>query len=339
MPSPKSTPTPASDAAALPWIRVHQTADLDDYAEAQTDWSLQYEQLSPGRFAGEFCHVQLPGVRLVRESTNRQVRQTGQIGTDTVGFALAATLPGEAFFHGQPLGPDTLMVGRGHDLDMTTPDGYEHLALVVDCALLAELWAGLYQKPWSPWLDLQVVVAARPGMAEHVCMRHRQAMDTLAAFPALLQEPRAVLHLRDALLVEWIEAIPSRVDTSGLESVEARRRLVARACEQVLARRHDPPTVLQVCTEIGASPRKLDYCFRDVLGVSPSKYLRAVRLNGARRALKSRVGTDTVQDVAARWGFWHMGAFASDYRRQFGERPSDTPRAGRTAHGLDACAS
>lgn len=322
--------TPPPDPPAPPWIRDHHATDIDEYAAAQAGWSLQYEQLSPGRFVGEFCHVQLPGVRLVRESANRQVRQTGQIGTDTVGFALAATLPGEAFFHGQPLGTDTLMVGRGHDLDMTTPDGYEHLGLVVDCALLAELWAGLYQKPWSPWLDLQVVVAARPGMAEHVRTRHQQAMDTLAAFPALLGEPRAVMHLRDALLVEWIEAIPSRVDTSGLESVEGRRRLVARACEQVLARRHDPPTVLQVCTEIGASPRKLDYCFRDVLGVSPSKYLRAVRLNGVRRELKSRLGSETVHDVAARWGFWHMGAFSADYKRQFGEAPSATLKDGRS---------
>lgn len=312
---------------ASPWLRDHRSTDIDEYAAAQAGWALRYEQLSPGRFAGEFCHVQLPGVRLVRESASRQVRQTGQIGTDTVGFALAATLPGEAFFHGQALDADTLMVGPGDDLDMTTPDGYEHVGVVVDRALLAELWAGLYQKPWSPWLDLQLVVRARPGMAGHVRGLHRQAMDTLAAFPSLLDEPRAVLHLRDALLIEWIEAIPSRVDTSALEGVEARRRLVARACDLVLERRDDPPTILQVCTEIGSSPRKLDYCFRDVLGVSPSKYLRAVRLNGARRELKgrtSRHGEDTVHDIAARWGFWHMGAFSADYKRQFGECPSAT---------------
>jgi AraC family transcriptional regulator, ethanolamine operon transcriptional activator len=321
--TPPDTPGPPE----TPWLRDHHSTDIDEYAAAQAGWALRYEQLSPGRFAGEFCHVQLPGVRLVRESASRQVRQTGQIGTDTVGFALAATLPGEAFFHGQALDADTLMVGPGDDLDMTTPDGYEHFGIVVDRGLLAELWAGLYQKPWSPWLDLQLVVRARPGMAGHVRGLHRQVLDTLAASPALLEEPRAVLHLRDALLIEWIEAIPSRVDTSALEGIEARRRLVARACEWVLDRRDDPPTILRVCTEIGSSPRKLDHCFRDVLGISPSRYLRAVRLNGARRELKGRMsrhGDDTVHDIAARWGFWHMGAFSADYKRQFGECPSAT---------------
>jgi AraC family ethanolamine operon transcriptional activator len=31
-----------------------------------------------------------------------------------------------------------------------------------------------------------------------------------------------------------------------------------------------------------------------------------------------------IADVANRWGFWHMGQFAADYRRQFGELPSET---------------
>lgn len=63
-------------------------------------------------------------------------------------------------------------------------------------------------------------------------------------------------------------------------------------------------------------------------------HLRDALLVGARRELKSRAGTDTVQDVAARWGFWHMGAFASDYRRQFGERPSDTGRIPSSTYTL-----
>ena len=31
-----------------------------------------------------------------------------------------------------------------------------------------------------------------------------------------------------------------------------------------------------------------------------------------------------VADVANEWGFWHMGGFAADYRKLFGELPSTT---------------
>lgn len=88
--------------------------------------------------------------------------------------------------------------------------------------------------------------------------------------------------------------------------------------------------ILEICDRIGASPRKLNYCFRDVLGVSPARYLRAVRLNNARRDLKDpSAAANSVQDVAARWGFWHLGQFSVDYKRQFGELPSATLRAAR----------
>jgi len=54
----------------------------------------------------------------------------------------------------------------------------------------------------------------------------------------------------------------------------------------MLAQRDAPPTILQVCDRIGASPRKLEYCFRSVLGIAPAKYMRAARLNGVRRELR-----------------------------------------------------
>ena len=80
--------------------------------------------------------------------------------------------------------------------------------------------------------------------------------------------------------------------------------------------------LLQVCRHVGASRRKLNDCFRDVLGTSPLTYLRALRLNGVRRELRG--GAASVQQAAARWGFWHLGELAADYRRQFGELPSQT---------------
>ena len=132
--------------------------------------------------------------------------------------------------------------------------------------------------------------------------------------------------MRDAILIDWIEAIPARVDTSELKSVELRKRVVHRACEMMLAQPNQPATILQLCSRIGATPRKLEYCFRDVLGISPAKYLRAVRLNGVRRDLKLAT---SVQDVAAHWGFWHFGDFSAEYRRQFGEPPSATLRRAR----------
>ena len=62
-----------------------------------------------------------------------------------------------------------------------------------------------------------------------------------------------------------------------------------------------------------------------MFGVSPKQYLQIYRLNQVQRRLQhSRDSETTVAREAEAWGFWHMGQFSRDYRRMFGELPSQT---------------
>ena len=83
-------------------------------------------------------------------------------------------------------------------------------------------------------------------------------------------------------------------------------------------------SVKNLCRLTGVGERTLRYAFAESFGVSPKSYLQSRRLNAARRELRDG-GTDTViADVANHQGFWHMGQFAADYRRMFGELPRET---------------
>jgi AraC family ethanolamine operon transcriptional activator len=47
-------------------------------------------------------------------------------------------------------------------------------------------------------------------------------------------------------------------------------------------------------------------------------------LNGVHRDLrKANLDGKRISDVANDWGFWHMGQFAADYKKLFGELPSE----------------
>jgi AraC-like DNA-binding protein len=59
---------------------------------------------------------------------------------------------------------------------------------------------------------------------------------------------------------------------------------------------------------------------------SPKAYLQAQRLMGVRRMLRATGAEVPISDIANEWGLWHMGQFAADYRRHFGELPSETIR-------------
>lgn len=92
----------------------------------------------------------------------------------------------------------------------------------------------------------------------------------------------------------------------------------------------------QISAALGANDRTLRRAFRDRFGVAPKTYLTAVRLDGVRRDFRRSTPEISVVDVANRWGFWHMGEFAKDYRQVFGELPSVTLRARVTPSGSSA---
>ncbi|MEY4412785.1 MAG: hypothetical protein RIQ53_78 [Pseudomonadota bacterium] len=107
-------------------------------------------------------------------------------------------------------------------------------------------------------------------------------------------------------------------------------RLVRAVQARIDAHAEDCPlSVAELVADIGVSRRSLQYAFESALGLNPVAYLRAERLNRARAAL-GRAGS--VTEAATRFGFWHFGRFANDYRALFGERPSETFRR-RQAQG------
>src|SRR5262249_24515819 len=102
-----------------------------------------------------------------------------------------------------------------------------------------------------------------------------------------------------------------------------------RAMQFIEAETHESVSVLDLCSAIRVCPRTLVYSFRSQLGVSPNRFLLASRLNGVYRDIRSSSSPILIRQIAARWGFWHMGRFASYYRELFGESPSATVRAAR----------
>ena len=91
-----------------------------------------------------------------------------------------------------------------------------------------------------------------------------------------------------------------------------------------------PISLADISAALRVCPRTLRYSFEHVLGISPTRYLLATRLNRVRRELASTGTTSSIQCIASRAGFWHMGRFAQYYRETFGELPSQTCGQDRT---------
>jgi AraC-like DNA-binding protein len=74
----------------------------------------------------------------------------------------------------------------------------------------------------------------------------------------------------------------------------------------------------------GVAPRTLQKHFRRFLGCAPLAFLRELRFERARQQLLHGSKQASVTEIATGSGFCHLGRFAIEYHRRYGESPSAT---------------
>jgi AraC-like DNA-binding protein/tetratricopeptide (TPR) repeat protein len=86
----------------------------------------------------------------------------------------------------------------------------------------------------------------------------------------------------------------------------------------------------EIASACGTGRRTLQRQFRDFVGQMPMEFLRRLRLERARQQLLRASGCASVTETAIRCGFNHVGRFAAQYRKRYGESPSATLSRNRT---------
>ena len=101
--------------------------------------------------------------------------------------------------------------------------------------------------------------------------------------------------------------------------------LVEQAERLALAHLDEPLHISVLCRTLEVSERTLRKAFHKIHGLPPCRHLRMSRLSQARRALLSADCKGvTVTEIATGFGFVELGRFSVEYRKVFGESPSQT---------------
>ncbi|MNJ44097.1 transcriptional regulator EutR [compost metagenome] len=158
--------------------------------------------------------------------------------------------------------------------------------------------------------------------------RFQKIFDGVGANPHTLADERSCQLLCDDIMYTLFDVMASLGKIQPhMPGQIVHRYIVEKSREYILSRRNQPPTVAEVCQELHISRRTLHYAFQKVLDINPVTFLRYIRLHGIRQELLSMLpGQHFINEVAARWGFWHLGMFSTYYKQLFGETPSDTIR-------------
>lgn len=106
-------------------------------------------------------------------------------------------------------------------------------------------------------------------------------------------------------------------------------KYVARAYDYIMENYRQDISIEDLVEVSGVSMRTLYAGFKRYKGVSPMLALKTRRLEAVHEDLLNACGGDSVTDIVFRWGFTHLGNFSRDYKKRFGELPSDTLRKRR----------
>ena len=308
------------------WRRTF--GDVDEQAVSLDSlYPQHYQQLGQGRFRGEMTRIDLDGVIVIRERVNRRLMQTGTMRTPSIGWLIESE--GRFRFNRQDLEPHTaIFYRRGSEFEIqAAPSDLIGVTLVPE-RLDDSAWIHALVCDDAPSEGVRRVPCALFDRLQHAAHRALALLDP--ADPVL----RARSNGLRQELIDLMWTVATLPNASGMRRPGRDRTFdrVVRAAQRELSPDHPAPgvSIETLCRRIGVSRRNLFYAFDAVLGLSPHQYLQRLRLNSVRRAIKAQAHADpSIGDLASAGGFEHPSRFATDYRRLFDERPSDTLRRAR----------
>lgn len=286
-----------------------RTTDIVEHANALPGWRQRYDQLSCGSLEGRLDVVQAGEVQLFRERLNQQVIQHICLPQNAVNILFPLAWPG-VDDQGVMAEKYATVLLPNDEYRVFTPAGMDVLCMSIPYATLRNL------------LDEAVLHALMQlNRPKRVCLRAHRLVPGIVMFKSLMEgtPTSATLQSLTLMVVEWLERV---IDVPQETPRPTTRGYIVERCHQWLIEEPAASSnVLEFCRRLKVSRRTLQYSFQSVAAVTPIQYMRSVRLNGARRALKENPHA-SIADIAERWGFSHSSYFTLEYQKLFNELPS-----------------
>jgi AraC-like DNA-binding protein len=152
----------------------------------------------------------------------------------------------------------------------------------------------------------------------------------LLANPEASAHPLLVGGASQLLAVTALTTFPntSITDPTAQDRQDATTETLRRAIGFINANAGLDVSLADIAAAARVTVRAVQLAFRRQLGVTPTQYLRRVRLDLAHQdLLRADPAAATVTAVAARWGFASSSRFAAYYYRTYGIPPSHTLRS------------
>jgi AraC family ethanolamine operon transcriptional activator len=292
------------------------------------DWEADYQQLGRGAFEGRYKLFQSETLSVTNQTCNQEMAVTGVCPADEIPLFVVTNKGERGRFNGKRLLDNEAFVMRaGKEGVYRTP---RHLRMINLQIPEPRLRAATRSMADSD-LDELIPDTRRIVFPTGSINRLTQLADSMMGISSDLADTDArrlwELEAEEYLVTTLVSGLTAAGGTRSETGRKNHLDYVAHARSYIDAHIGSPLGLETLAREVGVTLRTLETAFRRVYGTTPLRYVKARRLRAARRRLLETSSFEaSVTEVALDCGFSHLSYFALDYKKLFGECPSETLR-------------
>lgn len=312
----------------MPFFFMEQSySDFDVYNESVKTWDLEFVQLGYGKFHADLVQFGDEDIQIGRVRYNKLLLQNGSAPPAGYTFAIHNVNSAPFCWRYQDFLPNNIIVfPENRELHGVSQPGHHPFIVTISEDLLIETAHLLDLPEPNKFIHKGKVCNCDPSSIKRI-------QQLLISLCGQVEVTRG--HLLSSLLTSQSKRqltgflLKSLANASDIRprkrNFENRTNTVDQIISSVNANLSIPINIKQLCNLAGIEERTLRNLFHEHFSLPPKKFLNSYRLNAVRNTLlQKNSGHTRISNIANNYGFWHMGQFAKDYQRQFGELPSDT---------------
>ena len=294
--------------------------ELEMLIEVTPGWDLRWTRMRPGSVDVDILFFNTPRLQFSSFDYNNAILIEGASPSGSIMISVIQS-DDLVSFRNQPLEPYELVISKENETtDYLAKNSSRIFTLAVEETFFSCFFFHYFGRTFEETTARQRLVLSAESMPFFI----RQMLGWVRFFERERRrfDDREYRRMEREMLVALFSGIRGRK-----RAAEKAHFDLARVRELLHDNLENIFTIGDLVEELQISARTLQYHFRKRLGVTPKQYLHQLRLEAIRKELLGGRPEETaVSDIALKYGFFHSSHFGSEYKRLFGETPSQTLR-------------
>jgi AraC family ethanolamine operon transcriptional activator len=298
---------------------------IEELTAMQFGWQIDFTQLGPAERQSVVSLIQSTDVGVCHFQFNANYDQRLHAQPGYCSFGLPDPDTSGVTVLDQTASPGAIIVFP-HDDEAygASPAGFNGYGVHIKTEFLEAIAETVFKMPLRALMPMAGVYSLTP-IQFRLLRWELQEWRKMAATEGAVGALNLAAHRQEALAIAVLNGLSLSIKTEETHQLKSDR-----AIRLVLDYVNSAPsyeiTAVELCTLADCSQRWLEQSFKTRFGVTPKAYVKYLRLARFRRDLQQspRGEGQPLVELASAYGFWHMGQLAADYRKVYGELPSDT---------------